>query len=215
MKIALLSALLASASAFTPAQQSGRVQTTLAADRSKSIPFLKRPPLLDGSAAGDFGFDPLGLSEINGVGIDLYWLQEAEIKHCRLAMMAAAGFIWVELFGPAPGNEAASAKNQIDAFWQFWNVHPQYIGASLIFIMIVEAVGGIATTTGRESGVRAPGDFKFNPFGYPDDSPRLKKFKEQEIANGRLAMFAAMGELVQGITTDQGAIENLQSFFSN
>ena len=39
---------------------------------------------LDGSMAGDVGFDPLGLSNINGVGIDLYWLREAELKHCRL-----------------------------------------------------------------------------------------------------------------------------------
>ena len=84
--------------------------------------------------AGDVGFDPLGLSEINGVGIDLYWLREAEIKHCRVAMMAAVGNVWVEAFGPAPGCEAATAKNQMDAFWQIWKAHPQYIVGALIFL---------------------------------------------------------------------------------
>ena len=40
--------------------------------------------------AGDVGFDPLGLSNIDEVGIDLYWLREAEIKHARVAMIAVA-----------------------------------------------------------------------------------------------------------------------------
>jgi light-harvesting complex I chlorophyll a/b binding protein 1 len=49
--------------------------------------------------AGDVGFDPLGLSNINDVGIDLYWLREAEIKHARVAMLAVAGILQVEIFG--------------------------------------------------------------------------------------------------------------------
>jgi light-harvesting complex I chlorophyll a/b binding protein 1 len=167
------------------------------------------PQQLDGSMAGDVGFDPLGLSEIEGVGIDLYWLREAEIKHCRLAMMAAAGFIWVELFGPAPGCEMANSKNQIDAFWQLWNAHPQYIVASLILIMIVEAISGIATTTGRETGMRAPGDFGLDPLKIKNDKAKWEKYQLQEIKNGRLAMWAAAGQILQGCTTDDGAIGNL------
>lgn len=48
MKIAILSAaFMASASAFAPAQQAGRVATTsLNAERSKSLPFMNRPPLV-------------------------------------------------------------------------------------------------------------------------------------------------------------------------
>lgn len=176
--------------------------------------YLNTSKQLDGSMAGDVGFDPLGLSEINGVGIDLYWLREAEIKHCRVAMMAAVGNVWVEAFGPAPGCEAATAKNQMDSFWQLWKVHPQYIVAGLIFIMFAEMISGIATTSGRESGMRAPGDFGFNPFGYADDEPRYMKLKEQEVANGRLAMWAAAGQILQGMTTDAGAIENFQSAFN-
>lgn len=62
------------------------------------------------------------------VGLDLYWFREAELKHCRyhththtqpshhhtmaspvallvvrLGMLAAAGIIFVEAFGPIPG----------------------------------------------------------------------------------------------------------------
>jgi hypothetical protein len=58
---------------------------------------------LDGSMAGDVGFDPLGLSNIDDVGVDLYWLREAELKHGRVAMLACAGVFWVEILGSFPG----------------------------------------------------------------------------------------------------------------
>jgi hypothetical protein len=64
-------------------------------NKSKSIPFLPRPPLLDGSMAGDVGFDPFGLAE-NPTLLGNY--REAEIRHCRIAMLAAAGWPLSELF---------------------------------------------------------------------------------------------------------------------
>ena len=165
---------------------------------------------LDGSMAGDKGFDPLGLSTIDDVGIDLYWLREAEIKHARVAMLAVAGALQVEVFGPAPGCEMATAKCQTDAFWQIWSAHPQYIAASLVLITIVEAVSGIAATTGRESGDRAPGDFGLDPLGFcKGDVAKADRLKLQEIENGRLAMWAAMGLLVQGSTNHMGGLEAL------
>ena len=165
--------------------------------------------------AGDVGFDPLGLSNIDEVGIDLYWLREAELKHCRVAMLAVAGVLQVEIFGPAPGCEMATAKNQMDAFWQIWNAHPQYIAAGFLGIMMIEAVSGIATTSGRESGMRAPGDFGLDPLGFKKGSAEgYKRLEAQEVANGRLAMFAAAGEIVQGMTTDEGALGNLMTAFS-
>lgn len=162
--------------------------------------------------AGDVGFDPLGLSNIDDVGIDLYWLREAELKHCRLAMMAVLGFVQVEIFGPAPGCEAATDPCQTDAFWQIWNSHPQYIAFGLIMIMLIETVSGIATTTGRESGNREPGDFKFDPLGFSKGDPvKYARLQAQEVANGRLAMWAAAGLIVQGCTTHEGGIQNLMT----
>jgi light-harvesting complex I chlorophyll a/b binding protein 1 len=158
--------------------------------------------------AGDVGFDPLGLSEINAVGLDLYWMREAEIKHCRLAMLAVVGFVWVEAFGPAPGCEVATAKNQIQAFWQFWDAQPEYIGGAICLIILLEMIGGIATTTGRESGMRAPGDFGFDPLKVKGDTEKYAKLQLQEVKNGRLAMWAAAGEILQGCTTDTGALGN-------
>ena len=158
--------------------------------------------------AGDVGFDPLGLSEIEAVGIDLYWLREAELKHCRVAMMAVAGFLWVELLGPAPGCEMATSKNQIEAFWQFYNAQPQYIWFSFIFIGLVEMISGIAATSGRESGMREPGDFGLDPFKIKGTA-KWDTYALNEVKNGRLAMWAAAGEILQGCTTGEGALGNL------
>ena len=162
--------------------------------------------------AGDVGFDPLGLSNIDDVGIDLYWLREAELKHCRLAMLAVVGFIWPEIFGPAPGCEVATDPCQTDAFWQIWNSHPQYIAFGFIMIMLIEAISGIATTTGRETGDREPGEFKFDPLGF-GKGDKLERLKENEVQNGRLAMWAAAGLLLQGCTTHEGGLQNLAHSF--
>lgn len=64
-------------------------------DYSVSLPLLTRPPHLDGSHAGDFGFDPLGWGST-----DLYAMQEAELRHARLAMLAVVGWPLSELVGP-------------------------------------------------------------------------------------------------------------------
>lgn len=212
VKIAALTAalLLGSACAFAPHGSKGAASLSLNAEKSKALPFMNRPPLLDGSMAGDVGFDPLGLSNIDDVGIDLYWLREAEVKHARVAMLAVAGILQVEIFGPAPGCEMATDKCQMDAFWQIWGAHPQYIAFGLIMIMLIETFSGIATTLGRESGERAPGDFGLDPLGFSKGEPeKFARLQAQEIANGRLAMFAAAGQILQGCTTHQGSIENL------
>merc|ERR1711906_21554 len=64
---------------------------------SIAIPFLPRPTALDGSHAGDYGFDPLGLSE----KLDFYAMQESEIRHARLAMLAVVGWPMSELLAPS------------------------------------------------------------------------------------------------------------------
>ena len=66
--------------------------------KSKAIPFLNAPPALDGSMPGDVGFDPLWVSSMLPDKGWLPWLREAEIKHGRVAMLAAAGAIVQDVF---------------------------------------------------------------------------------------------------------------------
>eukprot|EP00957_Ditylum_brightwellii_P192276 14636807-Ditylum_brightwellii.AAC.1 len=61
---------------------------------SEAIPFFQRPPVLQKEYAGDVGFDPLRLASNSE---DLFEKREAEIKHARLAMLAAAGWPLSEL----------------------------------------------------------------------------------------------------------------------
>ncbi|CAN0035374.1 unnamed protein product [Pylaiella littoralis] len=210
-------ALAAGASAFVApsiplktrvAASSASSTSMMAGERSKSLPMLPQPPLLDGSMAGDVGFDPLGLSSIAGLaGADLYWMREAELKHCRIAMLAVVGVLWCDSVGSLPG--FPSGVNQMKLFWEVWAEKPQYVAAGFIFCGIVEIISGIATSMGQESGDRAPGDFGIDPFKLNNDPAKKAKFELQEVKNGRLAMWAAAGMILQGVTTDGGALDNL------
>lgn len=70
-------------------------------------------------------------------------------------------------------------------------------------------VSGIATTKGRESGDRAPGDFGLDPLRLKSNPSRMATMQLQEIKHCRLAMWAAAGMIMQGVTTDSSALGNL------
>ena len=86
-------ATIGSVSAFAPSKANAPLTTQLSAsnedDMSKSLPFAPRPKLLDGKLAGDVGFDPFGFAGPDQAS--LINMREAEIKHCRLAMLAVVG----------------------------------------------------------------------------------------------------------------------------
>jgi hypothetical protein len=101
--ITILAVITSTASAFvTPSTNNAKVTAlNMAETKSKAIPFLKQGKLLDGSMVGDAGFDPLDLAE-NPVLLDNY--REAEIRHCRIAMLGAAGWPLSELFDRSLAN---------------------------------------------------------------------------------------------------------------
>ena len=73
-----------------------------------------------------------------------------------------------------------------------------------------EVVSGIATTMGRATGERAPGDFGLNPLEFEI----TEKLATQEIKHGRLAMWAVMGQIGAGLATHDPAFGNLENFFA-
>jgi hypothetical protein len=95
-----LSMFSISGSGFAPtvapaAVRSAAVSPVMAIERSAAIPFLKRPPALDGTMVGDMGFDPLGISTtIKELGGDLNYVREAELMHGRQSMLACVGFVF-------------------------------------------------------------------------------------------------------------------------
>eukprot|EP00545_Synedropsis_sp_CCMP1620_P010359 CAMPEP_0119002776 /NCGR_PEP_ID=MMETSP1176-20130426/114_1 /TAXON_ID=265551 /ORGANISM="Synedropsis recta cf, Strain CCMP1620" /LENGTH=198 /DNA_ID=CAMNT_0006954299 /DNA_START=45 /DNA_END=641 /DNA_ORIENTATION=- len=187
LKIALLSALVASASAFAPAQQAARTGVALNAEMSKSIPFLTRPEKLDGSMPGDMGFDPMGLSEIQ---TDLNYARWAELKHGRISMLAIVGLVAQSSGIHLPGDA-------------YVNSDPFGAISTVGFAVNVQIFLGMAcvelATFNQHYGEGEPGDLGWNsPDLLSKLSPdQLAKRKEQEIVHCRLAMIAITGATVQ------------------
>merc|ERR1712204_20379 len=71
---------------------------------AESLPMLVKRPQLKGYV-GDVGFDPLGFSEI----LPMDWLREAELKHCRVYMLAFVGMIFTDFY-TLPGYEFSTLE---------------------------------------------------------------------------------------------------------
>jgi len=174
-----------------------------------SMPFLKRPSKLDGSLPGGEGcFDPLGFTEV----FSLEWLREAEIKHCRVAMLAVLGVIAQE-FGTFDFYNAKS-KLQLSP-----DLHNQFVqnGALqqiLLFVCAWEFIVGLPALIESVNGNREPGYFGFDPLklGGTVGSAQWKRMQAGELRNGRLAMIAFGGFFHQQLLTKQGIIEQLAHF---
>jgi hypothetical protein len=182
---------------------------------SESLPFMARPAALDGSLAGDVGFDPLGFAKTKN---DLMNYREAEVKHARLAMLAAAGWPVSELFdkkiatmlGMAPAivgdDRAPSVLNG-----GLGNISPLYWAACLAGAAAVELYG---ITVARKKDGYTPGDLGFDPFGvFPKDEESQKNMQLAEIKNGRLAMIAISAFAVQELVSQTGVINETPLFF--
>lgn len=194
--------------------------------RSQSMPFLMRQKSLDKlTLSGDVGFDPFGLSTLDV--FDIYWMREAELKHSRIAMLAALGQLAQESGFVLPN--FPSDKNQLDNFYSLVHTNPKLVAGSFLFIGIVELIGFFALYYGKE-WERQPGDYQFNPLKFGQKETTRNDFALKEIKNGRLAMIGntlnysiitllityftylgVFGMLVQESLTSKGALEALAS----
>jgi hypothetical protein len=129
----IILSLFSAVAAFSSIK-SNKFSTSLHAKKSASVPFLPQPASLDGTLPGDVGFDPLGLSTAFGdkdwsqqVVPDNWldsprtpiktveWMREAEVKHCRLAMLAVVGWVAVDYGLRLPGDSFAAIPNSLEA----------------------------------------------------------------------------------------------------
>jgi hypothetical protein len=153
-----------------PADSATAAQLGKLPEMSASLPFLSRPPMLDGSMAGDVGFDPLNFSSASKE--DLYKYREAEIKHARLAMLAAAGWPVSELFdkGIASFTGLQPLVDATDRAPSLLNgglgkVSPLYWGFCLGLSAAIDLYGIQRKNTAKDY---LPGDLGFDPLGlYP------------------------------------------------
>jgi hypothetical protein len=133
----------------------------------------------DGTLAGDANFDPLQISDTPAA---LAWYREAEIKHARLAMLAAFGWPVSEItnFGKlltADGRAPSLLNGGLD------NINVAYWGLVIAIATFAESKG-LDKQYGKQ-GDYLPGMLGFDPLG--GDSPSMRN---AEILNGRVAMVA-------------------------
>jgi len=183
---------------------------------STSMPFMERPAILDGSMVGDVGFDPLGFAKSTE---DLMNYREAEIKHARLAMLAAAGWplseIWdkkiAAVFGmPSLLDSADRAPSLLNG--GLAKISPLYWIACLLFAGAVDFYG-TSLAKGKNSDY-FPGNLGFDPLGmYPKDEAGQKEMQLSEIKNGRLAMIAITAFAAQEFASKFGVVNETPFFF--
>ncbi|KAM7464746.1 hypothetical protein LguiA_032867 [Lonicera macranthoides] len=197
----------------------GVVCTVADPERPIWFPGSTPPPWLDGSLPGDFGFDPLGLGSDPET---LKWNQQAELVHCRWAMLGAAGIFIPEFLTKIGILNTPS--------WYTAGEQEYFTDKTTLFIVELVMIGwaegrrwadiikpGCVNTdpifpnnklTGTDVGY--PGGLWFDPLGWGSGSPeKIKELRTKEIKNGRLAMLAVMGAWFQANYTGTGPIDNL------
>jgi len=164
------------------------------------LPNIKTPDYLDGTIAGDYGFDPLGL------GSDperLKYYQEAELMNARWAMMAVAGICTTEALGIQSKWYMAGQEDYGFPI----NAQLAVLFPTMGFLETKRITGWLAT---GKSGINET--FPFDPLGMGADSDSMKL---KEIKNGRAAMIAFVGICVQALVLREGPLAALQDHVAN
>jgi len=178
-------------------------------ESSASLPFLPRPQHLDGSMAGDRGFDPFNMASNPNT---LLKYRSSELKHARLAMLAAVGWPLSELFH----TNLAEAWNMPIAL----NLHdrvPSVLNGGLgnispIFWITALAAAALIETLSGSVGEIQSSNLGFDPLHLSQKS-RERYLEESELFNGRLAMLAITGFAIQEWFTGNSVVDAIPIFF--
>lgn len=163
----------------------------------------------------DRGFDPLGFADSRA---RLTEFREAEIKHARLAMLAAAGWPLSELWDRKIASvldlpPILDATNRAPSVLNggLGKINPAYWIGCIALAAAVEGYGGMVNS--KKAGYY-PGDYGFDPFGlYPKDENGQARMRLSEIKNGRLAMVAITAFAAQEFVAGSAVIDHAAIFF--
>jgi len=137
----------------------------------------------------DVGFDPFGFSNY----IDLKFLREAEIKHCRITMLAVLG-LFVQEFYTLPFYSGPALAEPSHNFYVAHGAMKQL----LLWTSGLEIITGVpALLQMMQGSPRRPGEFGFDPLGLAKNNAAFARWQNAELINGRLAMIAVGGLIHQ------------------
>jgi len=200
--------------------------------------FLPRPEYLDDTYAADAGFDPLGLVMMDGPWWNvpcastpkrrLAWMREAEVKHSRLAMLAAAGWPLSELWNAkiadwfelpygleVTGGRAPSVLNG-----NLLSAYPILIVFLLVIVWLevktLDQVHGLTATGKTRLGdnivemTYTPGDLGFDPLGlysfFQVLGSDIQNMQSQDSDEYRVAMLKYNNKLMEAAEIRNGRL---------
>jgi len=192
----VLFALVSAVTAFTPA---GRLGTKA---NSFSMKLSDEAVGLVGTDIEYPEFDPWGLTK-DADADKIAWYRAAELKHGRVAMLAALGQI-TQYYFQWDDPVFNQGDKPLKALQQVCEQRPE---AAVQIILAIFA----AETLGQYNQVKdgaAPGDLGFDPLGLRSDDLELwEKTQLRELKNGRLAMLAIAGMFYTEWITGNGVLE--------
>ena len=165
--------------------------------------FAKTLPGITGPL--DF-FDPAGFcSQERITEGKIRFYREVELKHGRVAMLAAFGFLVAEQFHPLFGGEI-----DVPSYIAFQETPLQTFWPAVVFVISIFEVFSVFTfqnPVGSQPWTisldHEAGDFGWDPLGLkPTDAAELKEMQTKELNNGRLAMIAIIGMMGQELANN-------------
>jgi len=165
-----------------------RLEASAALEQPAAVPFLPQPKYREFivNVPGDAGFDPLNLA---GDLATFRWMQEAELKHSRIAMTCVV--LW-------PLSEMDLGTMDLEGSLE----------SPLGWVLGVASMG-LAMTELSKTPESPPGFYGFDPLNLKDFELPMARWlpvgrhwtSEAELKHGRLAMLAALAFAVLEITT--------------
>ena len=158
-------------------------------------------------------FDPVGFSNDKSPA-DVKKIREAELKHGRVAMIAALGILVGEKFNPFFDGKidgpAIYQFQQADDLVSFFWVGVLFTIALIEGQNIITGWESIDQTQSRGGAIAVlkesyvNGDLGFDPLGLsPNNQEDFDTMRAKELNNGRLAMIGVAGMVVQELITGE------------
>jgi hypothetical protein len=184
---------------------------------SEAIPFLECPKVLrESTLAGNMGFDPLQLAQNQE---QLLEYREAEVKHSRLAMLAAVGWPVSELSDRTIASyfNAPTTLDEGDRVPSVLNggldrIDPRFWGFCLGLTAAIDLYGVSKSRRGNKEYF--PGNIGFDPLGlFPAHKQGQENMKLAEIKHGRTAMVGVVGYVVEEYVTKMAVVDDTPALF--
>jgi hypothetical protein len=201
-----------------PDQLGGARYDSVRKELSVLIPFLPEPGYraFAANVPGDSGFDPLSLCTDVETFVQY---REAEVKHARLAMIAALAWPIAELVDQQVEEQGlAGPLSETGGKVLFGGLGDSFVEAFIALALIVGAVFELTAKANKDT----PGDAGFDPLGLAEFRPPVISgllpngrpwTAEAELQHGRLAMAAIAYDIWDELNSDQPTVESTEYFF--